>query len=443
MLAPLLTEWDPLTSSEGSIDPLGLYGIADSLGVRLVPGVRERQQHPRFLTATAVSLAVCGGFGPDAVAADGVSEPQMVFEWHVVEGMMRSLKAGEQLRGLPGREKVNTSIRNKVPLSAKNYLKTANVFGFHGVYRLLANSLGVEQVGRLGENGYQLLDVWRKEQRLPGFYETADGDGAQLYRRITDAVRDGLEQGAVARPWNWPTWSFFGEHLRPDSVGRKEAQVITNLLLAEAGGYRRNVLEFVTSDQGQKIARAIFEKQSKDGIWNERPLHLAMRRQCRPDLGELLDAITAYETFARLLTDAFDDCLRCLSVNHGKVTPATLAKEKHVTKACQEVPAAFSEAMEKLMPVGQATSLQQAFSALSERAAPQEWVQLLLDHHRHVQQAKPPNGKLPWFERFEDGSCMIRTGYRRETSGRGDNSYVHTYRLGSLWSFASDLRLVN
>lgn len=35
MLMPLLSEEDPVASSEGSLDPLGLYQIADSLAVRL------------------------------------------------------------------------------------------------------------------------------------------------------------------------------------------------------------------------------------------------------------------------------------------------------------------------------------------------------------------------------------------------------------------------
>jgi len=53
MLMPLLSELDPRISAEGSIDPLGIYAIADSLAVKLIPGVRERQQHPRFLTGMA------------------------------------------------------------------------------------------------------------------------------------------------------------------------------------------------------------------------------------------------------------------------------------------------------------------------------------------------------------------------------------------------------
>ena len=94
-VAPLLTERDDAESSEGGIDPLGLYTIADALGVRLVPGVRERQSHPRFLTAMAVSLAVCGdpSFEDETVAVDGVSEPWMVLEWYLVEGIARGAVA--------------------------------------------------------------------------------------------------------------------------------------------------------------------------------------------------------------------------------------------------------------------------------------------------------------------------------------------------------------
>ena len=56
MLIPMLSQADPAESAEGSIDPLGIYPIADALASYIVPGVRERQKHPRFLTVSAVSL---------------------------------------------------------------------------------------------------------------------------------------------------------------------------------------------------------------------------------------------------------------------------------------------------------------------------------------------------------------------------------------------------
>jgi len=71
-----------------------------------------------------------------------------------------------------------------------------------------------------------------------------------------------------------------------------------------------------------------------------------------------------------------------------------------------------------------------------------DWLEALLKHHCDVQAAKPPAGKAPWFDRFDDGSCMIRTAYIRDKGGRHDDSYVHAYRTGALWSFAADLGLV-
>ena len=55
LMAPVLSERDVAPGTEGGIDPLGLAAIADRLGTKLVPGVRERQQHPRFLTARSES----------------------------------------------------------------------------------------------------------------------------------------------------------------------------------------------------------------------------------------------------------------------------------------------------------------------------------------------------------------------------------------------------
>ena len=56
VVLPSLTSFDPETSSEGTLDPLGLYLIADQLATRLVPAVRERMQRIRFLTAMAGNL---------------------------------------------------------------------------------------------------------------------------------------------------------------------------------------------------------------------------------------------------------------------------------------------------------------------------------------------------------------------------------------------------
>lgn len=67
---PFLTAYDPPGTSEGTLDPLGLYQIADQLAVQLVPAVRERMQRVRFLTAIAVGSLVTEGLDDDPTHRD-------------------------------------------------------------------------------------------------------------------------------------------------------------------------------------------------------------------------------------------------------------------------------------------------------------------------------------------------------------------------------------
>ena len=230
MLVPLLSEYDPAERSEGSIDPLGTYAITDALAVRLVPGVRERQSVPRFLTSMAVSRAVCEGFGTEVAAADDVSEPWQVFEWYVVEGLVRTLSEESELRGVPGRETARSALDDGVSLSADRYLKTPSVFGFHGIYRILARDLGVEQAGFLREFGYRLLTTWVEEQGLPGFYGAGAGTGERDFESLWDAVADGLRKGAVARSGCWRGWELIAKYLAPHDIGPREAEELLRRL---------------------------------------------------------------------------------------------------------------------------------------------------------------------------------------------------------------------
>ncbi|RPJ82079.1 MAG: hypothetical protein EHM18_16095 [Acidobacteria bacterium] len=76
----------------------------------------------------------------------------------------------------------------------------------------------------------------------------------------------------------------------------------------------------------------------------------------------------------------------------------------------------------------------QTFPAFAETSAAEAWVAKLLDHHRKVQRQKPPAGKKPWFETFDDGSVAVRTMYRWGELALHDGSYVHAYRTNSLVS---------
>src|SRR5947208_7095960 len=97
---PSLTSYAPPGSSEGSLDPLGLYQIADQLAVQLVPAVRERMQRIRFLTAIAVGTVVNEGLEDDPRNRD--ASPYLVWEWLITEAFVRSKIDEISTRGAPG-----------------------------------------------------------------------------------------------------------------------------------------------------------------------------------------------------------------------------------------------------------------------------------------------------------------------------------------------------
>lgn len=119
---PLLSIHDPEGAGSNSLDPLGLTPIGEQIAVELIPGVRERQSHPRYLTAIAVSHAICQDFAEETVAADSVSEPWQVFEWYVVEGLVRSAGTTSDAK-VPGSQKAKKALSQGLPLCASRYLK--------------------------------------------------------------------------------------------------------------------------------------------------------------------------------------------------------------------------------------------------------------------------------------------------------------------------------
>jgi hypothetical protein len=425
-------------SAEGSIDPLGTYAIADALAVRLIPGVRERQQHPRFLTAIAVSHILCDDYG-EVVARDEVSEPWQVFEWYMVEGLVRTEPVKSRLRGLAGQDKANSALRDNVPLSAKRYLKTPTVFGFHGIYRALARDIELERAARLSETGYRLATTWEDEQGLTGFVGSRFGPGSDIKRNLRDAVQDGLKNGATARSASWQGWAFFRDHVGIYSVGSKEAKVIAEALLEPSSGFRREVLSFLISPKG----RQLWAELSEDGRGSERAFHAALRASSTEPLRELLNAIETYEHFCRLLEDAFAECLAELSRPQRRVRPKELARLSTVKTAARSLSELYPTVRDHLTPYGEAVRFVQHFGEVAIRLAPDDWVMKLFEHHSRIQLSKPPAGKAPWLDSFDDGTFMVRSGYVRSQFPGSTSEYVHAYRTASLWSFALDLKLVN
>ena len=428
---PLQTEYDSKLTNDGSIDPLALYSISENLATQLCPGVRERMSNPRYLTLSAISHAVCAPFDEDAVAHDDVgTSPQLVFEWYVVEGLTRSAGEGLDLRGLPGRDKAGRAVALNLGLSSMRYLKTASVFGFHGIYRPLAKQLEVEVGGRLGPFGLELLEIWQRENVLPGFVAGSQGKGARLREILTDAVAKGLEKGEVAHGKSWRHWDVFARFLQHQTFGHLESQAILSRILVTETTLRRPLLEFLLSDTGQSIASVKAP--------SERAFHEALRKKCGKELATVLDAIMAYESFCRLLQNGFDECLKTLCDAHCAVRLSELATLKSVTQAASDMPAGYRSAAEKIAIVDQelAHRFTQTFHIFDEPVTPAAWVDTLFEHHRLNQERKPPHGKRPWvIIDHKRNTIYVQPSYRRDYAPKGEEAYVNFYRMVPLQSF--------
>jgi len=433
LLVPVRSAWDASQVSESGLDPLGLYMIADRLGVMLVPGVRERQSDPRYLVPICAGAVIAEEVGVDALAADGVSPPWQVYEWYVVEALVRVHGRGERLRGLPGHEKVTAALQRGEPVCARTYLKTPTVFGFHGVYRVLAETLRlIDRDGRLMDRGLDLLQAWEDDTGLHGFV-TGAGPGRDFKRRLADAVEAGLAAGRTDRSAGWRGWHEMASHLDPAGAGPAVREALWEILRRSGEiGWRAWLLDLLSSDGGAR-SRA-------EG--SERSFHERLRGRAPEALGVLLDAISAYERFARLLQDAFEELLY-LATRHGRrMHVRALARSEVMERAAVGAPEAFESArvaLDGLGVKGLADEFAARFRRVGERSKTQAWVEGLLAHHLEIQERKPPAGRAPWLDRFDDGTVLTRPRYRRDEGARGGGEYVHRYRAKPLLSFCVTL----
>ena len=433
MNLPYLSAYHTVENSQGTLDPLGLYSIADKLATRLAPGLRERMKHPRYLTAIAVGAVVASSFDDDDLAGDEVSPPWQVYEWYVASGLVKTFEKEQpqQLLGMPGREKTTTALKSNVSLSASRYLKTPNVFGFHGVYRTLAKQIGLLDGRHLGEFGSRLIEVWEKEQNLPGFLVRARGTQGNEYRnKMEAAVASGMKFGEVAKPWSWQFYPKLGETLAPKSPGKEEASVLFDKLIQGETDARGELIRFLISPEGQQNLKSGTEKS----------FHTLLLKHsvCNKDL---ILAIQAYEKVARLLYNAFYECLQWMHDNQSKGHTRQFALLTQVVNACKELPRAFKEAERLLEPfTDEAYSFAENFQILRESFAPEDWVKLLFEHHTTIQTNKPPNGKASWVLEHSSGSYLLNT--TQSNRQEFNDEYVHQYRTYALQSFMKDLKKI-
>jgi hypothetical protein len=423
---PFLTAYDPPGSSEGALDPLGLYVIADRLATQLVPGVRERMQRIRFLTAIAVGCLVT----EDLLDQTPISEapPYLIWEWLLVEAFHRTRNDNTELWGVPGTLVTSRAIEQFGYLDSRSYLKNARIFGFHGVYKRLAHHLGIVNVN-LGP-GVLTEELVRAWTRALGSSRSKDQIG-----KWSNAIRSSLSakpHAKTATGFKTDDWEQLASAFHPDQCGGQERDYLRNLLLV--------------ADDRMGALSIMWQFQPKFGNddYREEELHAAVYAAA-PQFRPLLRAIKAYESFARRLQDAFD-LLRAEASKQDCVGYAIteIAKTSDFVLSISNLHDFFVSAADELGNVnGLGPSLQSQFTErfrrFAEKLSAEACAIELCEHHASIQKGKSTLGKRTWFDWLDVERIYLRHPYRIKRQQLKPERYVHDYRGWPIRNFWGDL----
>jgi hypothetical protein len=426
MELPFLTAYDPPATSEGTLDPMGLYQIADQLATRLVPSVRERMQRVRFLTAIAVGSLVTEGLDADRARPDAA--PFLVWEWLIVEALVRTMGHHPEIWGVPGTMVARRAVSQYDYLDHRGYLKTPRIFGFHGVYKRLATHAGLVDVH---------LSATAEGERLVRDWASDGGRGGptgapRLVRKWRAALERSLDQSPprTRAGWSEENWRELAAAMAPWAARRHEKRNLRAQLLADGDGSLGALPQ-------------IWELQDRfnDDEYREDALHDALQRAV-PAYAPLLEAIRLYERFCRGLQDAFDLLLaQAQTVDARGCVITTIAGDQEFATSVHDLSGRYArarEALANLEPVLQ-NLFDERFAAFAEPLNGSEAAVAVCDHHEAVQKAKSADGKRPWFDRLARDRIYVRHRYREGRKPARPNDYVHDYRGRPLRRFYFDL----
>jgi len=427
---PFLTAYDPPGTSEGSLDPLGLYQIADQLAVQLVPAVRERMQRVRFLTAMAVGALVTEGIDDDPRNRD--ASPYLVWEWLVVEALVRAGRDDPANWGVAGSQVARRAIDQHGYLDARSYLKTPRIFGFDGVYKRLAVHLGLVDVHLgAGPQAPGLLAAWA-EDRWPGRRDLAK----KAIARWAEGVRRSLrEKPPRTKPaWGADGWVELAEAFAPSACGPNERKFLRSLLHSK-------------DDRGLGAFSSLWhlQRELKDDDFREEALHDLLEAR-EPAYAQLLHAIRAYEVFARGMQDAFDVLRARAGASDARgFTVTDISLDEGFRECVGDLDRRYERAHlalgeMRLTNVSPQYLLQARFGVFGQPLDPGAIALNLCAHHEGIQKAKSATGKRPWFDRLGGERIYIRQQYRVPAHEIQPGRYVHDYRGRPIRRFWQDLR---
>lgn len=441
--APYLSEFDPEVSSEGGIDPLSLQATYERLAERVFPSMTVRMKRVRFVTAIAVGAEICRDLRDEA-AADEKTPPWLIFEWYVVEGLLRAgINGNGDLwgDGIPGAAKVGRVVRAGHRLNAGSYLKTPKIFGFTGVYRRLAHGLNIVDAElQHDNNGIELLERWERDQGLKGFV-TGAGPGAAVKASLQDAIRKAMKEGSTCRPAAWDGWGDIHRALHPGRCGMREREHLYRLLMDPT--LRRNPAEPDAAAISRELLSALEKRQKRVDAADEKTFFIHSRKGASPALLERLESIGAYEEICRRLEDSFNLIRHVSTIRDCRPVTSKDWCGFNGGKPSKVLANSIRPAIERLSRSFVGTKREDWVAGLIKRYGevtdPETLFSVVMTHHVEAQGNKPPNGKASWFEQ-DDRGAAVRTLYAADSPPSLEMAYVHDYRSRTASDFLVDLK---
>jgi hypothetical protein len=429
-VVPFLTSYDPSDPPGGSIDPLGFERGYLFLADKILPGLTNVANRPRYFSVlcAGVSLADAGVEGTPREKLRRRLEHVLRLErfWALGNVLAAGLDGEEDLatQGLRGVRRASTVVEE---LSAKGVRKTK------GDFSLLSNQSRYGVVGIYGAvaDGLRFWD--RRPMQLTPDLGDRLGSGfiqeTAMPPELQRAVRDGGEvQLRTLREW--------GERAHLSArVTEAEASCFADAAYREPLRARMLDLleEFPWNEEESEVERLMRIAEGIEELSGD------------ADIREAALAIVAYEECYALALLAFERLLYlCASSAAGTVALGEVDRDEVLQAVCDRLPSAvgrldaaldeattsgFRDGIDRLLDVRGLLMI----AAASE--APSMLARTLLKRHQDVQHGKLDRGrrKTPWIENNDDrmALAMTRVGGLSVEPTSVDQIAAHPYRLGA------------
>lgn len=417
---PIVSAWDPLSTSSGSIDPLGALRPFNAIATTILPGVTTITTRIRYLSWVCAGLRLLDEI-PDAPSGGraGRVRRERLLGWERLVALATGMyAAANQLaadddawRKLRGVTYVQRALEEGVRSSAFPMLVNQAGVGGIGTYwvTLVAGGLVEDTSGGLTPRGEALADAFLKHRSAP--------DRVKLCRVLADNEVSFSEATLIA----------WGEVAHLGAAAKQEQGLLADALL-EPEAHRR--MAEAMQATGEAISNADTFAALEEYL---RTLDDRVANQ----LVSVLAVTRAFEALHSALLHRFD-MIRTIDVR-GRPVPIASIQLAHPGASLAELGDGLRRVLDEnsvhLPPwVAHAVrrfwqDVEPVFKAKSDT----EIVGALVRHHERVQSGKidaSRQPKLPWVEhRGEDVVVAPRYALMELLQQPKAGSFTHPYRV--------------